>query len=170
MDYVSSASRPTSLGDRFLLLLSGVLLGYAFIGKGFAYLGLPPLYVGEIVLLTGFIVFLRTNCLIAVLASLPSLLLAAAMAWVMLRTLPLVGMHGFDALRDSVVIMYGGFAFIIIALLLEGAHRINMVVRWYGGFSNIYVLAIPFIFAFNHYMADHIPHVPGSVIPLILIA
>ena len=79
MDYVSSTSRPTSLGDRYLLLLLGVLLGYAFIGRGFAYLGLPPLYVGEMALLTGFIIFLRTSCLIAALATLPSLLLAAAM-------------------------------------------------------------------------------------------
>jgi len=170
MDYVSSTSRPTSLGDRYLLLLLGVLLGYAFIGKGFAYLGLPPVYVGEMVLLTGFIIFLRTSCLIAALATLPSLLLAAAMAWVMLRTLPFVGMYGFDALRDSVVIMYGCFAFIIIALLLEDAHRINTVVRWYGGFANIYVLTIPFIFAFNHFMTDHIPHVPGTAVPLIFIA
>jgi hypothetical protein len=170
MDYVSSTSRPTSLGDRYLLLLLGVLLGYALIGKGFAYLGLPPVYVGEMVLLTGFIIFLRTSCLIAALATLPSLLLAAAMAWVMLRTLPFVGRHGFDALRDSVVIMYGCFAFIIIALLLEDAHRINTVVRWYGGFSNIYVLTIPFIFAFNHFLTDHIPLVPGTAVPLIFIA
>src|SRR5260370_31860762 len=150
MDYVSSTSRRTSLGDGYLLLLLGVLLGYAFIGRGFSYLGLPPLYVGEMALLTGFIIFLRTSCLIAALATLPSLLLAAAMAWVMLRTLPFVGMHGFDALRDSVVIMYGGFAFIIIALLLEGAHRITTVVRWYGGVLNIYFFAIAFLFAGNY--------------------
>jgi O-antigen ligase/polysaccharide polymerase Wzy-like membrane protein len=169
MDYVSSTSRPTSLGDRYLLLLLGVLLAYALTGRGFAYLGFPPLYVGELALLTGSIIFLRTGCLIAAVATLPSLLLAAAMAWVTLRTLPFVGMYGFDALRDSVVIMYGGFAFIIIALLLEDAHRINTIVRWYGGFSNIYVLAIPFIFAFNHFMAGHIPYLPGTDVPLILI-
>jgi hypothetical protein len=151
------------------LLLSGVLAAYALTGRGFAYLGLPPLYVGEMALLAGFIIFLRTGCLIASLATLPSLLLAAAMAWVMLRTLPFVGIYGFDALRDSVVVMYGCFAFIIIGLLLEGAHRINTVVRWYDGFSNIYVLAIPFIFAFNHFMADHIPYLPGTDVPLILI-
>ncbi|WGS01442.1 O-antigen ligase family protein [Bradyrhizobium sp. ISRA443] len=170
MDYVSSTLRPANLGDRYLLLLWGVVLGYAFIGKGFAYLGFPPLYIGEIALLTGFIIFLRTSCLIAALASLPSLFLAAAMAWVMLRTLPFVGMYGFDALRDSVVIMYGGFAFIIIALLLEDPHRINTIVRCYGGFSKIYVLAIPFIFAFNHFMENYIPNVPGTDVPLILIA
>lgn len=169
MDYVSSTSRPTSLGDRYLVLLLGVLLAYAMTGRGFAYLGFPPLYVGEIALLTGSIIFLRTGCFIASLATLPSLLLAAAMAWVTLRTLPFFGMYGFDALRDSVVIMYGGFAFIIIALLLEDAHRINTIVRWYGGFSNIYVPAIPFIFAFNHFMANQIPHLPGTDVPLILI-
>lgn len=169
MDYVSSTSRPTSLGDRYLVLLLGVLLAYAMTGRGFAYLGFPPLYVGEIALLTGSIIFLRTGCFIAALATLPSLLLAAAMAWVTLRTLPFFGMYGFDALRDSVVIMYGGFAFIIIALLLEDAHRINTIVRWYGGFSNIYVPAIPFIFAFNHFMANQIPHLPGTDVPLILI-
>src|SRR5260370_20573473 len=154
MAYCTSASRPMSLGDHYLVLLGGVLVGYAMMGKGFAYLGFPPIYMGEAAFLAGIVVFLRTSCLIAALATLPSLLLAAAMVWVMLRTLPFVGMHGFDALRDRVVIMYGGFAFIIIALLLEGAHRINTVVRWYDGFSNIYVLAIPFIFAFNHFMAD----------------
>lgn len=169
MDYVSSTSRPTSLGDRYLVLLLGVLLAYAMTGRGFAYLGFPPLYVGEIALLTGSIIFLRTGCFIASFATLPSLLLAAAMAWVTLRTLPFFGMYGFDALRDSVVIMYGGFAFIIIALLLEDAHRINTIVRWYGGFSNIYVPAIPFIFAFNHFMANQIPHLPGTDVPLILI-
>ena len=170
MDYVSSTSRPTSLGDRYLLLLLGVLLGYAFIGRGFAYLGLPPLYVAEMALLTGFIIFLRTSCLIAALATLPSLLLAAAMAWVMLRTLPFVGMHGFDALRDSVAIMYGGFAFVIIALLLEDGRRINTIIRYYGAFLKIYVPAIPFLFAFNHHLADYIPDVPGTTVRLLWIA
>jgi hypothetical protein len=169
MDYASSPSQRTSLGDRYLWLLSGVLLAYALTGRGFANVGLPPLYVGEMALLSGFIIFLRTSCLVAALATLPSLLLAATMAWVMLRTLPFFGLYGFDALRDSVVIMYGGFAFIITALLLEGPHRINTVVRWYAGFSNIYVLAIPFIFAFNHFMANYIPHLPGSDAPLIFI-
>ena len=84
--------------DHYLVLLSGTLLGYAVLGKPFAYLGNPPLFVGEIVLLTGFAVALRTGCLVAALAAPPSLLLAITMTWVMLRTLPYLGEHGFNAL------------------------------------------------------------------------
>jgi O-antigen ligase/polysaccharide polymerase Wzy-like membrane protein len=167
MTCVASASRPIGLNDRYLVLLSGVLFGYAMIGKGFAYLGLPPLFIGELALLTGFLVLLRTGCLIAALATLPSLILAATMTWVVLRTLPFVGGYGFDALRDSVVIMYGVFAFIVIALLLEDGSRINTILRYYGAFLSIYVPTIPFVFAFSRYMAEHMPLLPGSNVPVL---
>src|SRR5262245_22814635 len=91
------------LSDHYLLVLSLILFGYALIGKGFAYLGIPPLFVGDIVLLMGAAVFLRTGCFVAVFATLPSLLLAITMMWVLLRTLPFIGVYGLDALRDSVV-------------------------------------------------------------------
>jgi hypothetical protein len=166
----SDSSKPANLSDYYLLLLSGGLLGYAFLGKGFAYLGFPPIFIGEIAFLAGLVILLRTGCLIAALTTLPSLLLVAVMAWVVLRTLPFVDVYGFDALRDSVVIMYGGFAFIVIALLLEDARRINTIVRYYGAFVNIYIPAIPFLFAFNHRFADSIPNMPGTTVRLIWIA
>lgn len=156
--------------DLYLVLLSSVLMGYALLGKGFAYLGLPPIFIGEIAFLTGAVIFVRTGCLLAALTTFPSLFLAALMAWVVLRTLPFVGVNGFDALRDSAVIMYGGFAFIIIALLLEDGQRINTILRYYGIFLNIFIPVIPFAYAFNRYMADHIPHVPGSNVPLLWIS
>jgi hypothetical protein len=158
-----------SLGDRYLVLLGGVLVGYAMIGKGFAYLGFPPIYVGEIVGLAGVVIFLWTGCFIAALTTLPSLLLAVLLIWVLLRTLPFIGVYGLDALRDSVVVMYGGFAFIVVALLLDDARRINTMVRYYRAFLGIYVPTIPFIFAFNHYLADYIPHVPGTTVRLVWI-
>ena len=102
-----------------------MLLGYALMGKGFAYLGFPPLYVGEIAFLSGIIVFLRTGASVGALATLPAVLLVALMALVLARTLPFFGLYGFDALRDSVIVIYGGFAFIVIGLLLEDARRIN---------------------------------------------
>jgi hypothetical protein len=126
---ISSISKPIRLSDQYLVLLSVVLLGYAMVGKGFAYLGLPPLFIGEIALSAGLVVALRTGCLVAALTTLPSLLLAAGMIWVLTRTLPYVGVYGFDALRDSVVIMYGGFAFVIIALLLEDHRRVNSMLQ-----------------------------------------
>ncbi len=167
MAHISSTSKPIGLSGQYLILLSGVLLGYAMIGKGFAYLGLPPLFIGEIALSAGLVVMLRTGCLIAALATLPSLVLAATMIWVLLRTLPYVGVYGFDALRDSVVVMYGGFAFVIIALLLEDGRRINSMLWSFGTFVSIYVPAIPFLYAFSHYMADYVPNWPGYNVPFL---
>src|SRR6476660_2791769 len=112
-DALNDVSRRTlTAGDRYLALLAIVLLGYALMGKGFAYLGFPPLYVGEIALLSGIIVFLRTGAFVGALATLPALLLVALMAWVLARTLPYFGLYKFDSLRDSVVVVYGCFAFI----------------------------------------------------------
>jgi len=167
MAHISSTSKPIGLSDQYLILLLGVLLGYAMIGKGFAYLGMPPLFIGEIALSAGLVTLLRTGCLIAALATLPSLVLAATMIWVLLRTLPYVGVYGFDALRDSVVIMYGGFAFVMIALLLEDGRRVNSMLRSFGVFLSIYAPTIPFLYAFSHYLADYVPNWPGYNVPFL---
>ena len=137
--------------DHYLVLLGGALLGYAVLGKLFAYLGIPPFFVGEIALLTGFAVALRTGCLVASLAAPPSLLLAVAMTWVMLRTLPYLGEHGFNALRDSVVIMYGGFSFIVTALLIEDSRRVATLLKYYSSFLAIFIPASPIMFATAFY-------------------
>ena len=70
--------------------------------------------------------------MVASLATLPSVVLVALMVWVLARTLPFVSVYGFDALRDSAIILYGGFAFIVIGLLLEDARRIDTVLRYYS--------------------------------------
>jgi hypothetical protein len=164
------AARSGRAGDAYLVLLSGVLLGYAMLGKGFAYLGLPPLYIGEIAFLTGIVIFWRSRCFASVLTTLPALLLAATMAWVLLQTLPFVGDYGFDALRDSVVVVYGGFAFILIALLLEDHRRINAILRYYHRFLDIYVPMSASILLFQRYMGEYIPDIPGTNIPLLWIS
>jgi hypothetical protein len=167
MNYAAGSGRS---GDAYLALLSGVLLGYAALGKGFAYLPIsdsPPVYIGEIALLAGMLIFWRTRCLAGVLTTLPALLLAATMAWVLLRTLPFIDAYGVDAFRDSVVVMYGGFAFIVAALLLEDGRRINKIIQYYGAFLNIYVPAIPFIFVAGRYMGNSLPKMPGTDVPLL---
>jgi hypothetical protein len=150
--------------DHYLVLLGGALLGYAVLGKYFAYLGIPPLFVGEIVLLTGFAVALRTGCLVAALAALPSLLLAIAMIWVMLRTLPYLGEHGFNALRDSVVVMYGGFSFIVMALLIEDGRRVATLLKYYSSFLAIFIPLSPIMFAAAFYSGFGVYFIrPGEV-------
>ena len=149
-------------GDHYLAFLAIVLLGYALLGKGFAYIGFPPLYVGEIAFLAGIAVFIRSGAFVASLATLPSLALVATMMWVVVRTVPFVSVHGIDALRDSVVILYGGFAFIVIGLLLEDARRIDTVLRYYAA-SLVTFPAIPLGFWLTKYWGDYIPKLYGPV-------
>jgi hypothetical protein len=163
-DAVKTASRGALLeGDRYLAFLAIVLLGYALMGKGFAYLGLPPLYVGEIAFLTGIVVLLRTGAFVGALATLPAVTLVVLMAWVLARTLPFIGLYGFDSLRDSAIVMYGGFAFIVIGLLLEDARRIDTLLRYYGMFLVAFP-AIPIGFWLTYYGGeDYIPRLWGPV-------
>jgi hypothetical protein len=158
----TESRRALSEGDRYLALLAIVLLGYALMGKGFAYLGFPPLYVGEIALLIGIVVFLRTGAFVGALATLPALMLVALMAWVLARTIPFFGLYGFESLRDSAIVMYGGFAFIVIGLLLEDARRINTVLRYYGIMLASFP-AIPVGFWFTKYWVEYIPRLYGPV-------
>ena len=151
-----------SEGDRYLALLAIVLLGYALMGKGFAYLGFPPLYVGEIAFLTGIVVFLRTGAVVGALVTLAALMLVALMAWVLARTFPFFGLYGVESLRDSAIIVYGGFAFIVIGLLLEDARRINTVLRYYGIMLASFP-AIPVGFWLTKYWVDYIPRLYGPV-------
>lgn len=166
-DALNDVSRRTlTAGDRYLALLAIVLLGYALMGKGFAYIGFPPLYVGEIAFLTGIAVFVRSGVLVASLATLPSLVLAATMMWVLARTVPFVSVYGFDALRDSVIILYGGFAFVVIGLLLEDARRIDTVIRYYRTALVVFP-AISVGFWLTKYWADYIPRLYGPNQPII---
>jgi hypothetical protein len=151
-----------SWNDRYIALLAIVLLGYALMGKGFAYLGFPPLYVGEIAFLAGIVVFLRIGAFAGVLTTLPAVLLVALMALVVARTLPYVGLYGFEALRDGVIVIYGGFAFILIGLLLEDARRISSILRYY----RIMLAGLPVLFAgllVTRYWAEYIPWLYGPV-------
>jgi hypothetical protein len=169
MTFAAITSRPTNWGDYYLMLLSGVLLGYALLGKGFAYFGSQPVFVGDMIFAVGLFTLLWSGCLIATLASLPSFLLAATVLWVLVRTLPFIGNYGVDALRDSVIIIYGGFTFIVAGLLLDDERRLDTIIRYYRTFAGLYVPAIPFLFAISRSFGDQIPHVPGTGVPLLLI-
>lgn len=149
-------------GDWYLALLAIVLLGYALMGKGFAYLGVPPLYVGEIAFLAGIVVFFRISAFASALATLPAVSLIALMGWVLARTLPFVDQYGLESLRDSVVVIYGCFAFFVIGLLLEDARRINALLRYYG-IMLVSFPAIPVGFWLTKYWGDYIPRLYGPV-------
>ena len=135
-----ASARPVerASGDHYLRALAGLLLGYAVLGKGFAYVGLPPLYVGEILFVSGVVMLFRSGCLIATLTAFPNIVLLTLGAWVVVRTVPFLGIHGIDAIRDSVIILYGGFAFIVCALLIENPARLAEAFRFLGALALAY--------------------------------
>jgi O-Antigen ligase len=154
-------------GDLYLGLVVLLLLGYATLGKTVAYLGVPPLYVGDIVFLIGVIVLLRTGCLIAALATLPSLLLALTMTWVAIRAMPYLDEYGFDALRDTVIVMYGGMAFVVIGLLVDDSRRLDRIVDFYRTFTGIFLGALPIIATLGILGQDFLPTVPIAEVPVV---
>ncbi len=148
-------------GDRYLALLAIALLGYALMGKGFAYLGLPAALRGRDRASQRNRRLFRTGAFVGALATLPAVLLVVLMVWVLARTIPFVSMYGFDALRDSTIVMYGGFAFIVIGLLLEDARRIDTVLRYY----NILLVSLPAMFVgfyLTLYWEEYLPRLYRS--------
>jgi len=159
-------SEGVGLNDRYAGLLLLSLLGYAFMGRGFAYSGIPPLFVGEIILFLGLFAALRSGALLATMATLPSLLLVATMAWVLVRTIPIIASYGMDALRDSVIVLYGLFAFIVAALLLEKPSRMQTMIGFYTRFSGPFVYLAPLLLIISVGMRDIVPIWPHSPVPM----
>jgi hypothetical protein len=87
----------------------------------------------------------------------------------MIRTLPYLSSYGMDAFRDSVIVMYGGFAFVVVGLLLEDERRLNAVVRYYNSFLSMYIPVIPVLFIASRYFRESIPAVPGTSVPLLML-
>ena len=154
-------------GDLYLGLLALLLLGYATLGKTVAYLGVPPLFIGDIVFIIGVIVLLRTGCLIATLATLPSVLLALTITWVAIRVMPYLGEYGLDALRDSVVVMYGGMAFVVIGLLVDDSRRIDRIIDFYRTFTGIFLGTLPILATLGALGQDFLPTVPIADVPVV---
>ena len=137
----------SSCTDYYLILLGGLLMGYAVFGKTFANVGVtvPPLYIGELVFAMGAIAFFHSRCAIAIFASLPNLLLLILISWAVVRTVPYVGEFGMDAFRDAVILVYGGFAFIVAALLLEKPERLTLIIKFLRGLGLVLIPLTPIL-------------------------
>jgi hypothetical protein len=90
------------------------------------------------------------------------------MTWVLLRTVPFIGIYGLDAVRDSMLVLYAGFSFIVIALLLDNERHLGTIVRYYRAFIGFYVPAMLVIYPIMFsQVQDYIPDVPGTNIPFV---
>jgi hypothetical protein len=88
---------------------------------------------------------------------------------VVLRTIPFIGTYGVDALRDSATVLYGGFSFVVIALLLQQARRINTSLAYYARFSGLLALLAPVVLIISRYFVDYVPRLPGTGVPIVQI-
>jgi len=163
------ASATRGLGDLYLKALAFGLLGYVILGRGFAYLGAPPLYMGELLFLAGLVVAARSGCLLSLLTHGSNVLLILLGTWVLLRTFPFLSIHGMDSLRDSVVVVYGMFALIVCALLVQWPDRLGTVFGWMKLLAFWYAPASCFQYLFFKYTAGMLPAVPGTDIPIMMI-
>jgi hypothetical protein len=157
------------LADTYLRALAAILVGYAVLGKGIAYAGVPPLYVGELLFLSGIVMLFRSGCLFATLTAFPNLVLLALGGWVVLRTVPFIGIHGVDALRDSVVVLYGGFAFTVCALLIEKPVRLSDALRFLGLFAMAFGAGGGLLYALSRTALSGSISWPGAPIPIMFI-
>ena len=162
-----AASRKLSLHDWYGRLLCGLLVGYAVLGKGFAYISIPPLYIGDICLVLGLVVLVRSGRIIATLASLPSIALALLMLLVTAKTVPAFRVYGLSAARDSVIVMYGLYAFVVMALLLERPERLAQVIVAYRPFGWLYGLSVIVLVNSSPYLGALMPNWPVNSIPFI---
>jgi hypothetical protein len=137
-----------AFNDYYFMGLGVLLAGYAIGSKAFAYISVPPLYIGDIVLAFGIIAFLKSRCAAGTLATLPSLLLVLLLSWaIIVCALPNFSTFGIDTLRDSAIVAYGGFALILVALLLERPERLARTIRFLCVLSSIVVLTAPIVMA-----------------------
>ena len=66
---------------------------------------------------------------------------------VAVRAVPYLSEYGLNALRDSVIVMYGGFAFVAIALPVDDARRLHRIIDFYRTFTGIFLFACPIVIA-----------------------
>jgi hypothetical protein len=104
------------------------------------------------------------------LATVPSLLLATLFALVLTEAAAFVPTYGIDAIRDSVILLYSLFAFIVIALILEKPGRLDWILRAYGRFAWLYGIVGGLVFYLTASLAENFYadglYLPGTNIVL----
>ncbi|WP_162244698.1 O-antigen ligase family protein [Aureimonas sp. Leaf454] len=163
--------RPASVAfrDRYVTVLLVCIAAYAFTGKGFAYAGVPPLFPAELLLLCGLVTLVWPMPSAAFLCTAPSLILLAMIVWTLGRTIPYVGAYKIDALRDSVIVVYGLFAFVVANLILEKPARIDAAVGRADRFFLVYGAVAFLLYIIPKQLGHLIPAWPVSGAPMMLL-
>lgn len=142
----------------FLVLLSILLLGYAFLDKAFAYVGVPPFYVGEIVLGLGILISFGNGFSFAVFRSPITWALLAFALWgaVIAATGKDISLSG--TLRNSVIWGYSSFALLSAGAILR-VRALEDGLDWYGKWMPWFLIWAPVGFALVHFYGLPLPHI-----------
>ena len=149
-------------GDRYLLVLSACLLGYALMGRPFAYLGVPPLFVGEAMLAAGLLLTVRLRGLDLLGREGPFWVLAALLLLTLVRSVPYIGLYGLDVARDAMLIGYGLYAVVAYLLLVERPERLRTLVVRYRTFAVVMVALVWLPYLLFRIDQTWIPLMPGQ--------
>ena len=154
----------TRFGDRYLVGLGVLLLGYALLGRGAAYVGVAPVYVGELALVLG--LFAAAGSLGLAFRSTVVQVLVASMLWGAACTVPYLATYGAFAVRDAALWGYGAFAVITAALLLEDPERLRDLVLRYRRFVVVFG-ALAWVALLLKGQGVALPRLPGTSVPIV---
>lgn len=135
-------------------VLGGLLIGYAFLGRGFAHLGVPPVFVGELAFALGLVAFAMRGWRHRLRPV--EWLLIAFIAWGIVTTFPHVQTYGVDSIRDAALWGYAVFALIVSALIRTRA-SLERIMIVYAATIPLFLLWLPF--------GKFIPRLMGGAIP-----
>jgi hypothetical protein len=162
-------TRSQRFGDRFLLALALLLLGYAIAGKGVAYAGVPPLYIGEMVLMLGLVAWLQAR------GWSKALNVPAMLALVPLVVLGFIGLarclmeYQIEAVRDAMIWGYAAFALCVATLLVSDPRRLPKLMLYYRRFIPVFLAGVLVAFALFRFARPVLPTWPGTNTPLIFV-
>ena len=161
MTTMSASQIPVRTVRWFVVILPGLLLGYAVAGRGFAYLGASPLFVGELTLGLGLIALMSTGSVRSLLARPLPMILALFMVWSALSTIPHLTTYKVAALRDAAFWGYALFAFVVAGLIVRWPDLLREWLVTYRTFALVFtgVAWLAFIIAEQY---GGLFHVPGS--------
>lgn len=141
-------------------VLGGVLVGYAFFGRGFAHIGYPPLFVGEVALGLGFLAAIIAGWRHSL--SVTEWALIAFAGWGVWTTVPYVSTYQVDAIRDAAFWGYVSIA-LLVSALLRTRKSLERIVVIYAVMIPSFLLWVPIGKFIPRLMGDIIPRTPDGV-------
>jgi hypothetical protein len=150
------------LAERFLLMLSICLAGYALAGRGFAYMGVPPLFISEVCLLVGLAAWLITRGWSPVFNMGPAMAVVPLVALGVVRLATCIRYYRIEAVRDAVVWGYAAFALVVATLIVAQPERLKVMLDRYRLFSKIFLIGIPIAFVIYRFGREALPAWPGG--------